>query len=408
MPASAAYGYGMFLGAAASDCTTWGANPNQFTGSGTASVNVYTNGSLCFSGGSNIQEPSTSTGNTLTVYVGGKLASSGETAFAGTTTKYLEQVTVVGGCYDQNHSLAVACSKKGSPVDWTGGATYGSGVYANVYSSTQNTIAKPTVSTSWYTNAAPGPVQGCNGNSTFPSNQQSGTPQSTAATFNHTVFDGDTTRNSSVGTIDFTQLVNNWNNIMNSFDCKYYSGSTLLGELKWTYPSGGMSSSNPGTLYINGTVYIDGNLSFGSSDYVLYQGVGTIYVNGTVTFGNGAKFCAKPISGSPCLGNFDNTQDLIELVAVNAGNVSAGWTMSGAGTYEGIAYTNGAFNAGNGAKMNGPVVADTALMSGAMNLQSTWNPPSGAPEAASTTTSTTTGPDQVSFASNPGSWQQLG
>jgi hypothetical protein len=195
---------------------------------------------------------------------------------------------------------------------------------------------------------------------------------------------------------------------MNSFDCKYYDGNgNLLGELKWTYPSGGMSSSNPGTLYINGTVFIDGNLSFGSSDYAVYTGIGTIYVNGTVNFGNGAKICAQAISGNPCLGNFDNTKNLLEICAINASNASSGWTMSGAGTYEGIAYTNGAFNAGNGAAMNGPVIADTALMSGAMNLQSTWNPPSGAPGAATTTTSTTTGPDQVTWASNPGSWQQL-
>jgi hypothetical protein len=82
--------------------------------------------------------------------------------------------------------------------------------------------------------------------------------------------------------------------------------------------------------------------------------------------------------------------------------------MSGSGTYEGIAFTNGVFNAGNGAQMNGPVIADTALMSGAMNLQSNFNPPPGAPGASSTSTTTVPGPDQVTFAANPGSWQQLG
>jgi hypothetical protein len=58
--------------------------------------------------------------------------------------------------------------------------------------------------------------------------------------------------------------------------------------------------------------------------------------------------------------------------------------------------------------MNGPVIADSALMSGAMNLSSTFTPPPGSPGAASTTTTTVSGPDQVSFAANPGSWQQLG
>ena len=30
-----------------------------------------------------------------------------------------------------------------------------------------------------------------------------------------------------------------------------------------------------------------------------------------MTFGNSGKICAKPISGSPCLGNYDSTQNLL-------------------------------------------------------------------------------------------------
>jgi Tfp pilus assembly protein PilX len=409
-PASAAYGYGMFLGAASSDCTNNSSpNPNQFSGSGTASVNVYTAGSLCFSGGSNIQEPSTSSGNTVTVYVGGRLASKSETQFVGTTSKYVKSVTAVGGCYDQNHSAAVSCSKLGSPVQNVNGASYGSGVYANVYSSTQNTVAKPTIDTNWYSNAEPGPSHACNGSSTYPNDNQTGSQPWSSAKFSQKVLDSDSTRNTSISSVDPLQLVNNWNQLMNSFDCRFYdAGGNLVGRLAWTYPSGGMSSSNPGTLVISGTVFIDGNLTFGSSDYALYQGVGTIYVNGTISFGNGAKVCAQPISGSACVGNFNPSQNLLELVAVNAQNASSGWTMSGAGTYEGIAFLNGVFNAGNGAQMNGPVIADTALMSGAMNLRSTFNPPSGAPGAASTSTSTTNGPDQVTYTPISGGWRQLG
>ena len=56
-----------------------------------------------------------------------------------------------------------------------------------------------------------------------------------------------------------------------------------------------------GHLTVNGTVFVDGNLSIDSCDYAVYQGRGTIYVNGTVTFANGAKVCALPISGNPCL-----------------------------------------------------------------------------------------------------------
>jgi hypothetical protein len=166
-----------------------------------------------------------------------------------------------------------------------------------------------------------------------------------------------------------------------------------------------MTSSNPGTLTIYGTVWIGGNLSFGSSDYAVYNGVGTIYVDGTVSIGNGAKICAQPISGSPCLGNYNPSQNLLEVVAVNASNASPGWNMSGAGTYEGIAFVNGVFNAGNGAKMNGSVIANSGTMSGAANFSTTLNPPAGAPGASTTTT--TQGADQAAWADVPGSWEQI-
>ena len=55
----------------------------------------------------------------------------------------------------------------------------------------------------------------------LPSNSGTGSPQWSAATFNHTMFDGDSTRNTSVGNVDPFQLVNNFSPIMNSFDCKY-------------------------------------------------------------------------------------------------------------------------------------------------------------------------------------------
>ena len=44
-----------------------------------------------------------------------------------------------------------------------------------------------------------------------------------------------------------------------------------------------------------------------------------------------------------------------------------------------------------------------------MNLQSTFNPPSGAPGARDDNNNErTTGADQVTWTSNPGSWQQIG
>ena len=156
----------------------------------------------------------------------------------------------------------------------------------------------------------------------------------TATTFKNRVLDNDSTRNRASATC----TCSSWSTAPrgpagsphNSFDCKSYDSSgNLIGELKWDYPNGGCGSgptNGVADLTINGTVFIDGNLVFDSCDYAVYQGRGTIYVNGTVTFGNGTKICAKAISGSPCAGNYDPNSNLLEIVAVNAGNASPGFT----------------------------------------------------------------------------------
>ena len=100
-----------------------------------------------------------------------------------------------------------------------------------------------------------------------------------------------------------------------NFDCRYYDSSgTLVGRLAWT-------SGTPGTLIIFGTVFIDGNL-ISRAGLRRLPGPGNLYVDGTVTFSGQAKICATPISGSPCLGNYDPNTNLLELVAVNAGHAA--------------------------------------------------------------------------------------
>jgi Tfp pilus assembly protein PilX len=415
-PASPAYNWGIFLGDATSDCTPGGSTGNVLGGSSGVTVDVYIKGSLCVSGNSSpfILQP-TGTTDTLTVYIGNKFKSKSNASPIGTSAAKIHLATIVQGCVDANHGSSpnyqtVLCSKQGSPLNNPNNANYGSGVYATTYSSTQNDIPKPPIDLAWYTNAAPGPGHTCGPGSTFPS------PSApwTATTFKNRVLDNDSARNTSVGDVHLLELVDRSSGAggvaHNSFDCKSYDSSgTLIGELMWDYPSGGCGSgptNGVADLTINGTVFIDGNLVFDNCDYAVYQGRGTIYVNGTVTFGNGTKICAKAISGSPCAGNYDPNSNLLEIVAVNAGNASPGYDLSGAAKYEGISYAVGKFNSGNGSDVNGPVIADTATLSGNAKLRTTVNPPPGAPGASSTTT-TTVGVDQAAFAGVPGSWQQL-
>jgi hypothetical protein len=420
-PQSPAYGWGVFLGAGTSDCTnSTETHPDSLGNSAALTTSVYVAGSLCINGGGSplLAEPASSSGGTVSLYVGGKFETKSNSSPIGTSTKQIKTATIVGGCLNifktNKPPVSVTCSTQGDPTS----NQNASGIYAGTYSSTQSTLTKPPYDTNAYSNDEPGPTHGCNSYGTGTSFYPSGW---TATKFDQTVFDNDTTQNTSLsgsptagsGNIDLGQIVNNSGSghAANSFDCKFFdSTGTLKGELAFNYPaSGSEGSSNPGILTVNGTVFIDGNLNFGTNDFIEYQGVGTIYVNGTVTLTNGANLCAVPISGSPCVGNFNSNQNLLEIVALNSGNQTFGFNMTGAGVFEGIAYTNGGFQGANGSKINGNVIADYGTFSGGESLQNTFSVPSGAPgaPATTTTTSTTSGPDQVSFAGDPGSWQQL-
>ena len=129
----------------------------------------------------------------------------------------------------------------------------------------------------------------------------------------------------------------------------------------------------------------------------MYQGRGNIYVNGTVSFSGQANICATPISGSPCLGNYAPSTNLLELVAVNAGNATNAFSLTGQETFEGVAFMNGNFEeAGNGA-VHGAVIADTASVAGNGTVPTGIDPPPGAPGAAGTTTTSTSGPDTAAL-----------
>jgi Tfp pilus assembly protein PilX len=377
-PASAAYKYGFFLGDPASDCVTLGGG-NSFAGNGTLNVDVFVRGSLCLQGNGAILQPTGTTG-TLNLYVGKKFKYSGNPPTVGTSAAKIKSAIIVGGCYKNNS--AVTCSSSAN-----------SHIFANTYSSTQADVPKPTIDTAWYTNARPGPTTGCNNDPTNPANVSTYPSGYTATTFKNALFDGDGTRNTSVGTVDLLAFGN--------FDCRYYgSNGTLLGRIAWT-------NGSPGTLTVYGTVFIDANLTATGTEYAVYSGRGNLYVNGTVSFAGQAKICATPISGTPCLGNYAPSQNLLELVSVNAGNAPSAFSLTGQETFEGVAFMNGVFTeAGNGA-IHGAVIADTASVSGNGAYPSQIDPPPGAPGAAATTTTTTSGPDQVSWSGVPGSWQQL-
>ena len=285
----------------------------------------------------------------------------------------------------------------GDPTKRSNQSGYGSGVFARKHPSTQITIPSPVIDTAWYSNSRPGPTTGCNddpmhpGDSAYESTYPSGY---TASTFKSALFDNDSTMNNSLGTVDFLNF--------GSFDCRYYdSNGDLVGRLKW-------QTGDPGTLTIDGTIWIDGNISFSGQNNATVSGRGTMYATGTVGFSGQAKLCETPTSGNPCLGNYNADDNLIVLVAYNNGSHSTtGFSLTGQNTFEGVAFTNGVLNEGGNATLHGPVIADTATMAGNGDTRTIIDPPDGAPGAGYDEVSTETGADTAEWADVPGSWKQL-
>jgi Tfp pilus assembly protein PilX len=378
-PASPAYLYGFYMGDTSSNCTTVSGAGNNFSGNGDVRLDIYVRGSLCLQGNGAILQPA-GTAGTISLYVGGKFQYQGSNPTVGTSAAKIKKATIVGGCLRNN--AAVTCSSSAN-----------SHVYANTYSSTQADIAKPAIDPNWYTNAKPGPVYACNNDPTNPANVSTYPSGYTAAQFRSAIFDTDTTRNTSLTSVDLLAL--------GSFDCRYYgTDGTLLGRLAWT-------SGSPGTLIVYGNVFIDGNLTAQGTEYAVYQGRGNLYVNGTVTFSGQAQICAQPTSGSPCLGNYSSSTNLLEIVAINANNATNAVDFTGQETFEGVLFMNGKYNEAGNALVHGAVIADTASMAGNGSVPQQIDPPVGAPGAAATTTSTTSAPDTVEWDAVPGSWQQL-
>ena len=147
------------------------------------------------------------------------------------------------------------------------------------------TATKPPVDLPyWYQNAMPGPAAYCT-SGTFPA-----------------AFDNDGTLNGSVGTVNFLTST--------PYDCVVDSGGTTVGEIRWT-------PGNPASLYINGVVFIDGNISMSNSYKIDYTGLGTIYASGSIYLGGSLQLCGARNGGS-CdwtTGAWDPEQTLLAWVA---------------------------------------------------------------------------------------------
>jgi hypothetical protein len=133
----------------------------------------------------------------------------------------------------------------------------------------------------------------------------------------------------------------------------------------------------------------------------------TIYVDGTVLMNGTAAFCGPPStpSGGTCSGSWKPAEGALFIVAVNSQDSSnplaVGWNANGSSYYDVAAYVVGNYTVNGSAGVTGPVITDTASVSGNGRSVDVPEPPPSAPGSRKTSAGATT------WGVMPASWQQL-
>jgi hypothetical protein len=206
------------------------------------------------------------------------------------------------------------------------------------------------------------------------------------------VFDNDTTRNTSAASPNLMPS--------NNYDCTIYATSahsgTPVGTLSW--------DNGAKRLTASGTIFFDTNLQLNNGAAAYTAGTfATIYIDGTVVMNGNASLCGPPAvpSGSTCSGTWVGSQGAIVIAAINHNNSSPAWKANGNVEYDVAAYVVGNYQNNGGATVTGPVITDTASVSGTGNSSDVSDPPPTAPGASSTS------PGSTTWAVVPATWQQL-
>ena len=365
IPASTAWTYGLFVGNPGASCFT----P---TGSANLTISIYVKGCINLSGNVGIAEPSTSSGGTVKVYAETTLKFSSGSAQIGASNKRVYSVIAPGGCTGKSGNICSAGSI--GPPDTRGNT---SKVYAQNYVGPSQNIPKPPMNPD--TDAY---LKGDWAN-----------PVCTTGSF---TFDNNSTRDKSLGSVDLFPAA--------SYTCSVWNpGHTAyVGTLAWNKVTKVLSGS--------GLIFVDGDLALNSNTATSYS-AGTflsLYVDGTVQMNGTAAFCGPPSvpSGGTCsTPKWNGATGAIAVTAVNAlGNanpLAVGWKANGGAYYDLAAYVVGQYSTNGNSGITGPVICDTASVSGNGSQTDVSNPP---PDTAG---STTTSPGTTQWGVIPASWQQL-
>jgi hypothetical protein len=268
--------------------------------SSTVNVPLYVRGNLCLNQSATLLGPG--------VQVAGGVYLNGSQTAIGSSDALASEVHVGRGC----------TTNGGTTFDTPCGAQ--DRVYATVSDNRPGTMTKPPVDLAgWYQNAMPGPMHGCTLGS-FPGG-----------------FDTNGVMDRSRGQVDLTPT--------KAYNCEVWAGGQLVGKIAW-------SGGNTGTLTIQGTIFIDGDVVMKQLVRAVYQGRGTIYASGTISMQNHVELCA--VQG--CGAGWDTSKNLLALVAGSSTDAT-GFSLDNNSTFQGAIYAVNDYSAGNNTTVWGPIIA---------------------------------------------------
>lgn len=280
-------------------------DPNScatFSNNTTIAVPVLIRGNLCLNNSAKVMGPQ--------LQVDGSITLNNTQTSVGTTASPLTEIHVGKGCSTNGTTYDNPCTASDrvygtSPPD-----------------SNLIPMSKPPVDLAyWYANAMPGPRHPCTLGS-FPGG-----------------FDNNGVMDRSNPAVDLFPKT--------AYDCRVLDATgALVGRIAWT-------PGTPGSLIIQGTIFIDGNISMAQLIQAKYSGRGVIYSSGTISMSNQVVLC--PATGG-CGPNWDPNTDLLTFVAGSSTD-QYDFTIGNNSTFAGAVYTVTDFQAGNSSQLWGPIIA---------------------------------------------------
>jgi Tfp pilus assembly protein PilX len=205
----------------------------------------------------------------------------------------------------------------------------------------------------WYTNALPGPTQYCTTYTTSPNapptfdTLTAGSPPSYIRDNNNPI----------------QNLVPNY-----SYTCRVGPASNPDGELSW--------NNTTKTMTVRGTIFIDGSATISNGTLNQYNGQGTIYLSGTLYI-NGL-LCGG-VSGSNCdFASWNPNSEMLTFVANGIGpngSVPSGDSiyLANNSSFQGALYATGNLDYGNNSFSDGPMVGSQIILANNVSTQAFGN-----------------------------------